>query len=107
MPGRCHEESTGFRESTYRANQKDRTGCAGGALVCVRLFGRVESVTQEIIDARLTLLIHVNFLWYIFSSRWRVVIREASNPPWAGRGGGIACRRRASRLPFLDRRVAL
>jgi hypothetical protein len=44
---------------------------------------------REFIGVRLTLLKHVNFLWYIFSSRWKVVIREASNPPWAGRRGGI------------------
>jgi hypothetical protein len=43
---------------------------------------------REFIGARFTLLKHVNFLWYIFSSRWKVVIREASNPPWAGRTGG-------------------
>jgi hypothetical protein len=43
---------------------------------------------REFIGVRLTLLKHVNFLWYIYSSRGRVVIREASNPPWAGRTGG-------------------
>jgi hypothetical protein len=63
-------------------------GCAGGPFVCDKPDRPFELLDQRFIDARLILLRHVNFLWYIFSSRWRVVIREASNPPWAGRRGG-------------------
>ena len=106
-PRRGREESTGSGESTCRANQKQRMCYADGPFVCVQLCRGVEFVAQEVIDARLTFLKHVNFLWYILSSRWRVVIREASNPPWAGRRGGNAWWRRASRPPFSDRRVAL
>jgi hypothetical protein len=97
----------GSGEPTCRANQTDRMGCAGGPLVCDVVFRPVELVAQKFIDARLSLFRHVNFLWYIFSSRWRVVIREASNPPWAGRRGGYCLAAPRFAAAVLDRRVAL
>ena len=63
-------------------------GCAGGSFICDQLDRPIGLAFQKFFEARLSLLKHVDFLWYIFSSRWRVVIREASNPPWAGRRGG-------------------